>query len=228
MEQERQSKPGTRTNGHAVSEHSGYRETSTGNQTDRQTSVGNPSAAAESGTDLIIEFQFQDARVRTVAKDGETWFVAADVCEVLEHTNSRKAVGRLEDDEKGVTTVYTPGGNQEMTIVSESGLYALVFTSRKPEARAFRRWVTGEVLPAIRKSGRYERRPAAVEPTAFGRPGRYVTLVNVERQARTYYSPYAMIVDDAAEIDVRTLAYPAVKCLVAGVSRPCAQWPATP
>ena len=96
-----------------------------------------------------------------------------------------------------------------MTVVSESGLYALVFTSRKPEAKAFRRWVTGEVLPAIRKTGRYEHAAAASEPalSVFTRPGRYVTLVNGEGQARTYYSPYAIIVDDAAEIDVRTLAY---------------------
>jgi hypothetical protein len=69
--------------------------------------------------------------------------------------------------------------------------------------------VTADILPSIRRTGRYEHPAGAAEraPAAFDRPGRYVTLVNVDRQARTYYSPYAMIVDDAAEIDVRTLAY---------------------
>src|SRR5208283_3240477 len=104
----------------------------------------------------LMEFSFKGQRVRPVLLDGETWFVAADVCTVLEHTQPSKAVLRLDDDEKGVTTVPTLGGSQEMLVVSESGLYALIFSSRKPEARAFRRWVTGEVLPAIRKTDRYE------------------------------------------------------------------------
>jgi len=102
------------------------------------------------------QFAFQGQAVRTILKDGETWFVAADVCTVLEHTNSRVAVSRLEDDEKGVSSVYTLGGGQETTVVNESGLYNLIFTSRKPQAKAFRRWVTSEVLPSIRATGRYD------------------------------------------------------------------------
>ncbi len=107
------------------------------------------------------QFAFQGQAVRTILKNGETWFVAADVCTVLEHTNSRVAVSRLEDDEKGVSSVYTLGGGQETTVVNESGLYNLIFTSRKPQAKAFRRWVTSEVLPSIRATGRYD---AAGEP----------------------------------------------------------------
>jgi prophage antirepressor-like protein len=94
-------------------------------------------------------------KVRIIMRDGEPWFVAKDVCDILGHTNNRKAVEMLDDDEKDVTKVYTPGGLQEMNIVSESGLYALIFRSNKPEAKAFRRWVTHEVLPAIRKTGSY-------------------------------------------------------------------------
>ena len=97
----------------------------------------------------------QFGEVRVIEQNGEPWFVAADVCRVLEHSNSRMALERLDDDEKGVSSIYTPGGMQEMTIVNEPGLYVLVLGSRKPEAKAFKRWLTHEVIPAIRKHGAY-------------------------------------------------------------------------
>ena len=100
-------------------------------------------------------FNFDHLPVRTVNRDGEIWFIAADVCAALEIVSSRQAVGRLDDDEKGVCTVSTPGGRQEIMIVSESGLYSLILTSRKEEAKRFKRWITHEVLPAIRKTGGY-------------------------------------------------------------------------
>jgi prophage antirepressor-like protein len=102
-------------------------------------------------------FNFEGFRgIRVIIRNGEPWFVAKDVCDILDIKNSRDVVAKtLDDDEKGVDTIYTPGGNQEMSIVSESGLYNLIFQSRKPVARLFRRWVTHEVLPAIRKTGRY-------------------------------------------------------------------------
>ncbi len=93
--------------------------------------------------------------VRGIEKDGEPWFVAADVCRALELGNSRQALARLDDDEKGVILMDTPGGKQEMSIVNEPGLYTLVLGSRKPEAKAFKRWITHEVIPSIRKSGGY-------------------------------------------------------------------------
>lgn len=93
--------------------------------------------------------------VRVVTRDGEPWFVAADVCRALEVGNSRQALTRLDEDEKGVILTDTPGGKQEMSIVNEPGLYSLVLGSRKPEAKAFKRWVTHEVLPSIRKNGMY-------------------------------------------------------------------------
>ena len=94
--------------------------------------------------------------VRVVQVDGEPWFVAADVCRALEISNSRDAVARLDDDEKGVGSTDTLGGKQGMQIINEPGLYTLVLGSRKPEAKAFKRWVTHEVLPTIRKTGSYK------------------------------------------------------------------------
>lgn len=87
--------------------------------------------------------------------DGEPLFVAKDVCAVLELKNPRSTLALLDEDEKGVHIVYTPGGEQQMTIVTEPGFYKLVMRSRKPEAKAFQRWVTHEVLPALRRDGGY-------------------------------------------------------------------------
>lgn len=93
--------------------------------------------------------------VRIIMQGNEPWFVAKDVCDCLDLSNSRKALSRLEDDEKGVTLSDTLGGKQEMATVNEYGLYSLVMSSRKPEAKEFKRWVTHEVLPSIRKYGTY-------------------------------------------------------------------------
>ncbi len=105
---------------------------------------------------LPTEFKFEESLVRVVMKDGEPWFVAKDLCEILDHSNHRMAVSALDDDEKGVSIADTLGGPQETVTVNESGLYSLIFTSRKPEARRFRKWVTSTVLPEIRKTGSYQ------------------------------------------------------------------------
>nr|DAZ51153.1 MAG TPA: repressor domain protein [Caudoviricetes sp.] len=105
---------------------------------------------------------FTDERfgsVRTVLRDGEPWFVAADVCRALELSNPTVSVGRLDDDERAK---FNLGRQGEGTIVSEPGLYTLVLGSRKPEAKAFKRWITHEVIPAIRKHGGYLT-PEAIE-----------------------------------------------------------------
>ncbi len=93
--------------------------------------------------------------VRTVLKDNEPWFVAADVCRALELDRTWNALQRLEEDEKGTTSISTLGGEQDVSIINEPGLYSLVLGSRKPEARAFKRWITHEVIPSIRKHGAY-------------------------------------------------------------------------
>lgn len=107
-------------------------------------------------TAQIIPFQFEAREVRTLLIDDQPWFVAADVCQALAIRNNRDAIARLDDDERGVATTDTPSGKQDMGIINESGLYSLILTSRKPEAKRFKKWVTAEVLPAIRKHGRYE------------------------------------------------------------------------
>lgn len=99
----------------------------------------------------------QFGKVRTTIRDGEPWFVVADVCRALELSNTTIFVKRLDEDEKSITLISNEGnrGNPNMTIVSEPGLYAIVLGSRKPEAKAFKRWITHEVIPSIRKSGGY-------------------------------------------------------------------------
>jgi len=93
--------------------------------------------------------------IRMVERDGEPWFVAADVCRALDVSDTWNALQRLDDDEKGTYSISTPGGEQKMNIVNEPGLYSLVLGSRKPEAKAFKRWMTHEVIPTIRKTGGY-------------------------------------------------------------------------
>lgn len=105
--------------------------------------------------DMKIFENSEFGAVRVVDVNGEPWFVARDVCECLELGNPRTSIALLDEDEKGVHTMDTPGGAQEMSIVSEAGLYSLILRSRKPEAKAFKRWITHEVLPAIRKHGGY-------------------------------------------------------------------------
>ncbi len=107
-------------------------------------------------SDVTVFSHESFGQIRHVMIDGEPWFVLADVCRVLEITNSRNVTAALDEDEKGVTTMDTLGGQQELTIVNESGLYSLILRSRKPHAKVFKKWVTSEVLPAIRKTGRYE------------------------------------------------------------------------
>lgn len=103
----------------------------------------------------VFTFNQNSAPIRVQIINDEPWFVAKDVCEVLGITNSRDVVSRLDEDEKGVSVVPTPSGKQEMNLVNESGLYNLIFQSRKPEVKPFRKWVTSEVLPSIRKKGYY-------------------------------------------------------------------------
>lgn len=104
----------------------------------------------------ITPFDFHGHQVRVVtAEDGEPRWVAADVASILSLGRTHDMVRGLDDDERGTDTIRTPSGDQEMTTVTEAGLYACILRSRKPEAKEFRRWITHEVLPAIRKHGGY-------------------------------------------------------------------------
>ena len=102
-------------------------------------------------TDLTTFKNETFGEVRTVMRDDEPWFVAADVCRSLEITNPRAAMGRLDEDEHDKHLIDTPGGKQGINIVNEAGLYRLVLCSRTKKAYNFKRWVTHDVLPSIRK-----------------------------------------------------------------------------
>ena len=108
----------------------------------------------------LSTYLFNDVPIRSLLRDGDPWFVSVDVCRVLDIQNPRDAVASLDEADVATTDVSSESGNgviqgRTANIVNESGLYQLIFTSRKPEAKAFKRWVTREVLPAIRKTGRY-------------------------------------------------------------------------
>lgn len=107
------------------------------------------------GNNTLQVFSYNGRELRTVEVNGDVWFVAKDVCEILDIQNIRQNTATLDEDEKGVSKIYTLGGMQDMTVISESGLYTLTLRSNKDEAKPFRRWVTHEVLPSIRKHGAY-------------------------------------------------------------------------
>lgn len=106
----------------------------------------------------VIQFDFNDKIVRICKKGDEIFFVAKDVCDILDYSEVSSTLQKLDEDEKGTETFRTLGGVQSMSVVTESGLYTLVLRSNKPEAKPFRRWVTHEVLPSIRKKGSYSGR----------------------------------------------------------------------
>ncbi len=105
----------------------------------------------------LIKQDLQGNNIRIhIDENGNPWFLAKDVCHALDISNSRDAVSKLDDDEKGVFSTDTLGGSQDMSHVNEQGLYELIFNSRKPEAKKFKKWVKTEVLPEIRKTGSYQ------------------------------------------------------------------------
>lgn len=126
--------------------------------------------------------EFGSIRV-TKGEGGEPWFVARDITDAL--GLDRTATRRLDDDEKGVRSMHTPGGAQEMTFVTEAGFYSLALASKKPEARAFKRWVTHEVLPAIRRDGGYMVARAGETPEETMARAVLIAQRTIERQDAT-------------------------------------------
>lgn len=151
----------------------------------------------DSSTSGIQLFEKGGWKLRTITdENGEPWFVAKDVCDALEIGNSRMALQRLDNDEKGVSSIDTPGGNQQVSVINEPGLYTLVLSSRKPEAHAFKRWVTHDVIPAIRRHGAYVTPRKAAELLAD--PD---TLIELLQQLKSERSKVAELAPKAAYYD---------------------------
>lgn len=107
----------------------------------------------ENSTPMAFQFTATKQDVRSLVIENEPWFVAKDICDILELTDTNMSLKTLDDDEKLTQKIFGSGQNRKMWLVNESGLYALIMRSNKPEAKTFRKWVTGEVLPTIRRKG---------------------------------------------------------------------------
>ena len=132
----------------------------------------------------IQEFKYESLPLNVIDKAGEPWFIAKEVCEILEHSNHKVAVQSLDDDE--VSKVYltdTLGREQETIIISESGLYTLIIRSNKPKAKEFRKWVTGVVLPSIRKTGGY----ALQEVSHMEHKALYEKIISLQEEVISLY-----------------------------------------
>lgn len=170
----------------------------------------------------LLAFQFEETPIRVVMIDGEPWWVANDLALALGYPRQQELTRILDDDEKGLHIVQTLGGDQEMSVISEAGMYHAAFKSRKDVAVRFRKWVTGEVLPEIRRTGRYEMpgfEPAPVQALDLD-PTRLSVGVSVVRTAMRLYGPAAarnlwvqvglppVIADSEAAVDGDPLAIP--------------------
>lgn len=138
-------------------------------------------------------FQYENNEIRTILRDGEPWWVLTDVCQVLEIENSRNVAARLDEDEKN-TVHLTDGirGNPNMTIINESGLYKVILRSDKPEAKKFTRWVTHEVLPAIRKTGQYHVSPKTAAVRRALTTDDYIKAASLVANCRNERLPYVL------------------------------------
>jgi hypothetical protein len=141
----------------------------------------------------LLAYQFEENPVRVVLIAGDPWFVANDLAKALGYGQAAFMTRNLEEDEKGMHIVQTLGGAQEVSVISESGMYAAIFKSRRDEARRFRKWVTSEVLPELRRTGRYEMGggdPPPVQALDLD-PQRLTAGINVVREARRLFGPMA-------------------------------------
>lgn len=164
----------------------------------------------------IQTFNFNSATLRTLTdENGEPWFIAKDVCDILGLENSRKATAELDPDEKNTVTISDGiPGNPNKTIISEPGLYALIMRSRKPEAHEFKRWVTHEVLPSIRKHGAYMTQQTLDK--ALTSPDfliQLATRLKEEQEKVKALEPKAQALDAFTDVEDRLLVRDAAKVL---------------
>ena len=142
----------------------------------------------------LSTFSFESKPIRTLAINNEPWFVAKDLCNAINISNYRDAIERLDEDEKGVALTDTLGGQQEMNIVSESGMYTLILRCRDAVKKGsvphrFRKWVTAEVLPAIRKTGKYESKTTVDDRTGL----RNAVNMLVSKKGLIYSDAYNLV-----------------------------------
>lgn len=156
----------------------------------------------------VIPFAFEEQLVRAIWRGHAPWFVGKDVCACLGLKNSSDAIGTLDDDEKGVATTdpLAPGGSQTVVVVSEPGVYRLVFRSRKPEAERFKRWLAHDVLPQLRRTGAY----AAEGAQDAAEPQLDVTREPLMHRVHLVRSCHAIHGRAVAQIMWRKLGLPAV------------------
>lgn len=139
----------------------------------------------------VQSFNFNQNQIQVINKNGEAWFIASEVAAMLGYRDSYNMTRILDNDEKGTHNVSTLGGNQDVSVINESGFYHAAFKSRKPEVKPFRKWVTSEVLPTIRKTGGYQ---IGQKTTADDRTGlRQAVAALVGRKGINYSSVYSMI-----------------------------------
>lgn len=139
----------------------------------------------------VQSFNFNQNQIQVINKNGEAWFIASEVAAMLGYRDSYNMTRILDNDEKGTHNVSTLGGNQDVSVINESGFYHAAFKSRKPEVKPFRKWVTSEVLPTIRKTGGYQ---IGQKTTADDRtPLRQAVAALVGRKGIDYSTAYSMI-----------------------------------
>ena len=155
--------------------------------------------------DLMIFQSPEFGQIRTVEVDGEPWLVGKDVAQALGYKNPQEAIRtHVDPEDKGVSEILTPGGKQSVPIINESGLYSLVLSSKLPGAKKFRRWVTSEVLPSIRKKGSYaipQDYPSALRALAAAEEQRMALAAENERQKQQLadFEPIRQYVDTILE-----------------------------
>lgn len=142
--------------------------------------------------------------IRTVQISGEPWFVGRDVAVALGYKEPTKAAReKVDAEDRGMSKMDTPSGPQDMTIINESGLYCLILSSKLPGAKCFKRWVTGEVLPALRRTGRYETAQAATQRPLM--PDDYLRAASIIATCKNERLPYALQLLGRAGIDISLL-----------------------
>jgi prophage antirepressor-like protein len=161
---------------------------------------------------VLSPLHFQDGSIRSAVVEGKPWFVSADVCETLDLKNPRDALRRLGSGEKGKVTIQTAGGPQQLSVVNESGLYCLAFTSRKPEAEAFRFWVTDEVLPSLRRAAAGQAQPTDASDAYVRVPWHGEFHVSFKEDGNLSIVPDENRIDQFYLLELEALAH--ASCLV--------------